>query len=233
MAKTPIAGEVKTRLAKKVGSDKALKIYKAILGKIMHQLIEFKSQFKTQLDHQENITLALSVNYSSNPRKLSQHWDGLPRKNFELISQGEGDLGRRMLNSFQQIKPKQGHLLLMGSDIPFVTKAHLKDLLGKLDNHPFVLGPCPDGGFWCLGVNTDINLGIKNKPLLAGPNISEDHIPDNLFAGVRWSTEHALADTLEALKKHFHLKEQDIYLGQELADIDELKDIQGTEYEKL
>ena len=49
------------------------------------------------------------------------------------------------------------------------------DALGDADA---VLGPAEDGGYWLIG----LKRSPRRKPI-------------RLFEGVRWSTEHALADT--------------------------------------
>jgi glycosyltransferase A (GT-A) superfamily protein (DUF2064 family) len=47
--------------------------------------------------------------------------------------------------------------------------------------HEAVFGPAADGGYWLIG--------------LARKRISDPCMAALLFKGVRWSTEHALADT--------------------------------------
>lgn len=99
---------------------------------------------------------------------------GVPR-----IDQGRGDLGRRMLSVLRQA----GHrpALLMGSDIPEARDHHLVQALRGLARARFVLGPTLDGGYWLIGTS---------RPWL---------VNERLLDGVRWSTPHALADTMARL----------------------------------
>jgi rSAM/selenodomain-associated transferase 1 len=90
-------------------------------------------------------------------------------------AQGGGDLGERMLRALAASGP--GPALLIGSDIPGIRAHHLAEAFALLGRNEVVFGPAEDGGFWLVGL----------------------HRPDrhpSLFSGVRWSTEHALADCL-------------------------------------
>ena len=58
---------------------------------------------------------------------------------------------------------------------------HVARALRALGAHDWVLGPAADGGYWLVGA--------RRRPV----------VPRSLFAHVRWSSEHALADTLANL----------------------------------
>lgn len=92
--------------------------------------------------------------------------------------QGRGDLGRRMLRA---LATAPGPAVLIGSDIPDVAPHHIATALWRLGGAEAVLGPAKDGGFWLIG----------RAPGRAWPL--------DLFDGVRWSTEFALADTVARL----------------------------------
>ncbi len=95
--------------------------------------------------------------------------------NLPRIAQGRGNLGDRMQ---RLLELPRGASILIGSDIPGVQARHIAEAFGILSRSRFVLGPAKDGGFWLAGVR-------RPSP--------------RLFRGVRWSTEHALADTLAML----------------------------------
>nr|WP_255596729.1 TIGR04282 family arsenosugar biosynthesis glycosyltransferase [Cognatishimia sp. MH4019] len=106
---------------------------------------------------------------------LSRVWPAdLPR-----VAQGQGDLGDRMGRVFRMMPP--GPVAIIGADIPGVTAARIAEAFAALGNHEAVFGPAPDGGYWLIGMKR------------VGP------VPTTLFQGVRWSTEHALADTKASL----------------------------------
>lgn len=114
--------------------------------------------------------------------------------------QGPGDLGRRMARALAAMPP--GPAMVMGSDIPAVTPAHIAEGFRLLGRHEAVLGPAEDGGFWLMG----LRRGARAAP--AG-----------LFGGVRWSSPHALADTLATLAP------LDIGFAATLRDVDEPADL--------
>jgi rSAM/selenodomain-associated transferase 1 len=93
-----------------------------------------------------------------------------------IIGQGAGDLGARMARPLREFPP--GPVVIVGSDIPEVEVADIADAFRALGNNDLVFGPAADGGYWLVGA--------RRRPVA----------PRNLFADVRWSSEHALADTL-------------------------------------
>lgn len=93
--------------------------------------------------------------------------------------QGSGDLGRRMARVFRDLPP--GPAVIIGSDIPAITPTHIAAAFRALGRHEAVFGPAKDGGYWLVG--------LRRRP----------RVPRHLFEGVRWSSEHALADTLAGL----------------------------------
>jgi len=95
-----------------------------------------------------------------------------------LLPQGAGDLGRRMQRIFARLPP--GPAIIVGSDIPAIRPAHIAEAFKRLGNADAVLGPARDGGYWLIG--------LKRSPRLLNP-----------FAGVRWSSAYALADTVANL----------------------------------
>ena len=100
------------------------------------------------------------------------------RKRIALLPQGRGDLGRRMQRLFARLPP--GPAVIVGSDIPAICPAHIAEAFRLLGTADAVFGRAPDGGYWLMG--------LKRTPKALRP-----------FAGVRWSSSHALADTLANL----------------------------------
>ncbi len=123
-----------------------------------------------------------------------RRWRHLPRE-VSIVAQGPGDLGQRMARSFERLPP--GPAVLIGSDIPAIARAHIADAFAALGTHDAVFGPAEDGGFWLVG----------QRRLRAMPC---------LFRGVRWSSKHALGDTLENLTAG-----QSHALVARLADVDD------------
>ena len=95
-----------------------------------------------------------------------------------VTGQGAGDLGVRMRRALAACPP--GPVVLVGSDLPEMGPAHIAAAFRLLGRHDLVFGPAADGGFWLVGARRSPRL-----PPLFGP--------------VRWSSPHALADTLRHL----------------------------------
>ena len=98
------------------------------------------------------------------------------------IAQGQGDLGQRMARLLDL--PEKGPVVLIGGDIPDVRRPHIADAFTKLGNNSAIFGPATDGGFWLVGLK-------RTTPA-----------PRGMFKGVRWSTKHALADTLATMPQY-------------------------------
>lgn len=115
------------------------------------------------------------------------------------VPQGAGDLGDRMGRLFRSMPP--GPVVIVGADIPGITAAHIVKAFKALGAHQAVFGPAKDGGYWLIG--------LKN---LSPP-------PPGLFAGVRWSSAHALAETIATLPGYR------VALTDTLQDVDRLEDL--------
>lgn len=115
------------------------------------------------------------------------------------IPQGAGDLGDRMGAVFQGLPP--GPICIIGADIPGVTRSAIWQAFQSLGHHDAVFGPAPDGGYWLVGM----------KRISA--------LPTTLFQGVRWSSKHALADTVASIPN------MRIAKIQSLNDVDEVSDL--------
>jgi len=94
-------------------------------------------------------------------------------------AQGRGDLGTRMFRALCKARP--GPVLIVGTDIPEIDGPAIAEAVRLLRRHDVVFGPSGDGGYWLIG------LGGRRKP------------PFGFLRDVRWSTEHALADSLASL----------------------------------
>ena len=92
--------------------------------------------------------------------------------------QGRGDLGARMR---RMLRRAGGPVCLIGADVPGVERRHIAEAFQQLGAHDAVFGPSPDGGYWLVGLRR------------------ADPFPPRLFRHVRWSSAHALGDTLAGI----------------------------------
>jgi len=89
--------------------------------------------------------------------------------------------------------------VLVGSDIPGLSRDDLAAAFRALGRADAVFGPAEDGGYWLVG------LGPRR--------------PAHPFATVRWSTPHALADTLA------NCRGRRVALLRRLRDVDTAEDL--------
>ncbi|MSO69785.1 MAG: glycosyltransferase [Alphaproteobacteria bacterium] len=172
-------GAVKTRLAAGIGTSEAWRFHRRTVRTLL---------MKVARDTRWRTWLALP------PEVIEQNdrsWPiDLPR-----LDQGEGDIGQRMVRSFDQLPP--GPAVLIGGDIPSIEPFHIAEAFEALGAAEIVFGPAADGGFWLVGF---ARLGRRLDP----------------FSGVRWSTEHALADARAHLPRDTR-----VALVETLADVDD------------
>jgi hypothetical protein len=95
-----------------------------------------------------------------------------------IVPQGRGDLGERMSRALGRFR----RVALIGCDIPQANAADVRDAMRALGSADAVFGPATDGGYWLIA------LGPRR--------------PADLFGRARWSTRHALADTLTQFRHH-------------------------------
>ena len=145
--RNPISGQVKTRLAKDIGDDKALAIYLRLL------------------QHTLEITRKLSF------RKFVYYADEV--SDYDLWSvpgytkrqQRGKDLGEKKSNSFKDLYD-QGfkRIIIIGSDCLQLQTKTLEEAVSLLDSNAAVLGPARDGGYYLLGLNKLYPDLFVNKP---------------------------------------------------------------------
>jgi rSAM/selenodomain-associated transferase 1 len=113
------------------------------------------------------------------------------------MPQGGGDIGKRMDRVFRRYR--KGNVAVIGSDIPDASAADLRSAFKVLGRHDAVFGPAEDGGYWLVA------LGPRR--------------PAQPFVNARWSTEHALADTLR------NFRGRRVAHGRVLRDVDTVDDL--------
>lgn len=177
MAKLPAAGRVKTRLAREAGVVRATWFYRHALAAVVQRVAP--GPWRTEL--------AITPDSACHARGWPAHIVREP--------QGAGDLGRRI----QRIADRSGAgpVVIIGSDVPGIGRAHVAAAFRALADHDAVLGPAADGGYWLVGL-----AGCAKRRWRP-------------FAGVRWSSPHAFADTLRNLA------------GARVAVLTELRDVDG------
>jgi rSAM/selenodomain-associated transferase 1 len=154
-ARAPVAGRVKSRLSPALPAPLAASLYRGLLAD------------------------ALAIATSVRADERSVYWADEPGEapvGFDARAQLGADLGERLRHACDELLPGGGDAaLILGSDTPPLTPAHVEAAFTALETHDVVLGPTLDGGYWCIGLK---------RP-----------VPE-LFRDIPWSTREVLTRTL-------------------------------------
>jgi rSAM/selenodomain-associated transferase 1 len=165
MVKTPVAGEVKTRLVPPLTPEEAAALAVCFLRDMAANI---ESVSKTEA------TAGLVV-YT--PAGSEPAFAGVLPEGFELLAQRGGSLGERLCNATDDLL-RRGYeaVCLINSDSPTLPQSILIRAAASLaaDGDRVVLGAAEDGGYYLIGLK---------------------HAHRNLFNEIAWSTSDVLART--------------------------------------
>jgi rSAM/selenodomain-associated transferase 1 len=146
MARYPSVGEVKTRLARTLGSERTCALYRAFLRDI-------EARFAFQ---RRALVWAFYPPDRDFPSVVAPGACCFP--------QVGRNLGERMHNCFRRLFASGfGRVLLIGGDVPHVRDEWLDEAEGHLDGADIVLGPAADGGYYLVAMQRphDVFSGIS------------------------------------------------------------------------
>lgn len=127
-ARAPIPGQVKTRLGRAIGSERAADLYRAFL-----QDLEAKLS-KTSIEVRWYVTPG--------------DWEGRSH-----LDQGEGDWTARQARLFREAAARgEERVVLIASDSPQIEVAVIHEAFAELAYRKLVLGPVEDGGYYLIGM---------------------------------------------------------------------------------
>ena len=140
--KSPLPGQVKTRLATAIGPQEAARNYARWLEQQVRDLC---------LARLAPVELWISPDTSHPLFQRLRDTLGI-----SLHEQPDGDLGQRMQQVFQQTLARHQSAVLTGTDCPIMTTGYVERALKVLaDGVGVVFGPAEDGGYVLLGQNRD------------------------------------------------------------------------------
>jgi len=166
-AKWPEAGNVKTRIAKKVGDEKALEIHWELLQTVMGNLRSVEATFFEFWLSEDGFQ---TKSNGGRVLKLIEQYDA----HYQI--QRGSSLGERMANTIQSSLASFSKVIIVGSDCPNVTHNTIHQARLALDKHDLVFQPAEDGGYVLVGAR-------QFDPII--------------FRGVEWGKGEVLQQTLE------------------------------------
>jgi rSAM/selenodomain-associated transferase 1 len=198
MARYPLPGTTKTRLARTLGDEATLKLYQAFL-------IDLASRFAgPDYDLYWAYTPA-EVDYDAFIHTLVPELAPYTRS----FPQQGADLGERLLHAFQWTR-QQGYAstIVIGSDSPHISRAMVAQAQKALQETDVVLGPADDGGYYLLAMRaphdvfSNIPMSTSVVTALTLDKASQQGLTTKLIAPLFDIDEHAdllrLADLLRA-----------------------------------
>jgi len=169
-ARTPVPGQVKTRLAAEVGADRATRIYQTLAAGIVDRL---RGSASAAWDVEIHYTPS-----DAESEALMRAWLG---EDPGFVPQVEGDLGMRMEPAVRRALAEGAPAVcVVASDVPDLgplqVGAAFRALEGGAD---VVFGPSPDGGYYLVALRSPC---------------------PQLFREIPWSTSEVLERSLSAAR---------------------------------
>jgi rSAM/selenodomain-associated transferase 1 len=187
--KAPVRGRVKTRLAAAIGDDAALGLYQNFVLDVLETVKKTGHLF------------ALYV-HPPDTGEATATWPGGPHR---VMPQQGADLGERMENAFLQCFAEGiERVVLIGSDLPDLTPALLREAVSALAKHDVVIGPASDGGYYLIGFNRHTFL-------------------PKMFHGMTWGADTVFQETMTVL----NASALAIYRTPEWHDVDTVEDLKA------
>ncbi|MCH2033866.1 MAG: TIGR04282 family arsenosugar biosynthesis glycosyltransferase [Tenacibaculum sp.] len=144
--RNPELGKVKTRLAKSLGDEKALEIYKFLLNRT--------NEVTQQTSYDKAVFYSVKV-------RNNDIWDATI---FQKLQQEGDDLGERMQNAFTTaFAMGYEKVTIIGSDLYDLESHHIDEAFNQLNSNDVVIGPAEDGGYYLLASKQVYPDIFKNK----------------------------------------------------------------------
>lgn len=134
-ARAPRLGHVKTRLARTLGDEAALLIYREL------------AEHTLRVARESGIPVHVAFTPSDAADEM-RIWLG---DDLAYEAQAEGDLGARMARSIgARFSEGAGRVVIVGTDCPALSPASIRAALDALARVDVVYGPATDGGYYLI-----------------------------------------------------------------------------------
>ena len=176
MSRAPVAGQTKTRLIPALGAEGARDFHVACLNDLLAEGRAWAAQ--RDGDGAPPVRLHLFIHPPASREAFRRAGVELPDShgthNYALHGQRGKDLGERMAHAIAQVLeresaagnspgPGAAGALLIGTDLPLLTLAHLDKAAAALESVDVVFGPTEDGGYYLVGMK-EAPAGLFDLP---------------------------------------------------------------------
>lgn len=134
LARTPVAGRVKTRLIGRLSGEQAAALHQAMIVDTAALVAALPLPAKRHILFSE----------AAPPMDLPE--------SIEVGCQAEGDLGARLVTAVESAFARGAQkVIVLGSDTPHLPPSRILEAVEALDTSDLVLGPTEDGGYYLVG----------------------------------------------------------------------------------
>jgi rSAM/selenodomain-associated transferase 1 len=162
-AKQPTPGHVKTRLAAATSPEFAAQVADAMLRDTLDRLAAIDAE--RWLVFTPNDTSPTMIQFAG--------------ERYQLISQGDGDLGQRLERFFRaRMCEGANRVVVVGADSPTLPVDFVVQAFDEMQRADVVLGPANDGGYYLIGCTRRVPAA---------------------FDGIDWGSSTVLSETIARL----------------------------------
>ena len=138
--KAPRVGEVKTRLARSIGAERAARIYRAL---VEHQLAQIPTNWRTVIHFAPSDAEA----------EMRTWLERFPLNPPDFVPQPNGDLGSRLISAMNHgFASGADFVFFLGGDCPGLTCSYLEEAEAALVETDMIIASARDGGYVLLGL---------------------------------------------------------------------------------
>lgn len=187
-AKNPEPGKCKTRLAKSIGDEKALEVYRELLkhtAETIGKVNAHRAVFYSEEIHQNDF------------------WD---EALFQKQVQSRGHLGKKMQAAFEWgFNRDYSKICIVGSDLLELEPEDVERAFDELEHKDLVFGPASDGGYYLMGMARFYKNAFLDKAW-STETVLENTLKDLEGLNISYLETKTDIDTVEDLVKHpeFH-----------------------------
>lgn len=174
VAKAPVAGEAKTRLAATVGAEQAADVAAAALLDTLHTVAAAAEVTPV-------LALTGNVGHAARETELVAAING-----WHVVSQRGDTFAERLACAHADagaVGPEP--VLQIGMDTPQISAAHLGQMATALAKNDAVLGPAEDGGWWLLGLRDPMQARLLHDVPMSRPDTAAATLRSLESAGLR------------------------------------------------
>jgi len=165
----PEAGATKTRMIPLLGAETAAELHRRMTERTLHTA----GCLARKSPH-----LKIEIRFEGGDTGKMRDWLG---EGVSFRPQSDGDIGRRMrLALADAFADGDARAVIVGTDIPDLSPAHLERAFKELETHDWVFGPATDGGYYLVGA-TARSFAVNGR---------------TLFEDIAWGRGRVLEQTL-------------------------------------